>query len=98
MKYVYENDKHVIIQEGRECPYLAVAEPELVEYRLVYMKHAYCVRTDVEDWLVENIGDEGVAWDFEYIPMFRGFARFYFNNKEDAMRFKLTFSNEPLKS
>jgi hypothetical protein len=87
MRYEYEDDKHVIIIQGKRG-YLI---PDLVEYRLVYMKHEYCVRPDVEEWLLENIGDEGIDWDFEFSPMYSGFAYFRFKSKENAMRFKLTF-------
>lgn len=85
MKYVFENGKHVIVTHGNE------GNQDYFIYRLVYMKHQWCIRDDIEEWLEENVGHFGIHWDFEFIPAFTGIGRFYFNQKEDALKFKLTW-------
>lgn len=82
MKYRYEDGNHLIITEGEKY----------FEYRLVYMKHKFCVQPNIEDWLVENIGHEGISWTYEYLPWIAGGVGYFkFNSKEDAMKFKLSW-------
>lgn len=42
-------------------------------------------------WLEENIGRQGVAWDWDLSPQCFELLEIYFVNKEHAMLFELTW-------